>query len=200
LVARRPHSAGVDTTLSAIERDRERAGGLLAGALAHRLFLWLLPFTLVLVAGLGFLEASSKDGPQQLSDHSGIVGIASQSISRAATDAEHTRFIALFVGLPTLYFASVGAIKAFRTVSALAWGVRDDAKWNKPLAVLGSSGSSSPRSPSWSPELPFGTLPPGRAWSPRSWPSSVSSRSRTRDSGCSPDPTPHGPRCFPVLS
>ena len=140
LVARRPHSAGVDTTLSAIERDRERAGGLLAGALAHRLFLWLLPFTLVLVAGLGFLEASSKDGPEQLSDHSGIVGIASQSISRAATDAEHTRFIALFVGLPTLYFASVGAIKAFRTVSALAWGVRDDAKWNKPLAVLGFLG------------------------------------------------------------
>lgn len=140
LIALRPRSAGVDTTLSAIERDRERAGRLLAGALAHRLFLWLLPFTLVLVAGLGFLEASSKDGPKDFSDRTGIVGIASQSISRAAADAEHTRFFALFIGLPALYFGSIGAIKAFRTVSALAWGVPDDRRWNKPLGVLGFLG------------------------------------------------------------
>jgi uncharacterized BrkB/YihY/UPF0761 family membrane protein len=137
IIALRPRSAGVDTTLSAIERDRERAGRLLAGALAHRLFLWLLPFTLVVVAGLGFLEASSRDGPRDFSEHVGIVGIASQSISRAADDAEHTRFFALLIGLPALYLGSVGAIKAFRTVSALAWGVPDDRKWNRPLNVLG---------------------------------------------------------------
>src|SRR5262249_4173427 len=60
---RRPRTPSVDATLSPYERDRERAGFLLAGALAYRLFLWLLPFTLVIVGGLGFLEAASHDQP-----------------------------------------------------------------------------------------------------------------------------------------
>src|SRR6266566_2930339 len=59
--ARRPRVRSVDATLSAYERDRDRAGFLLAGALAYRLFLWLLPFTFLLVGGLGFLEAADHD-------------------------------------------------------------------------------------------------------------------------------------------
>jgi uncharacterized BrkB/YihY/UPF0761 family membrane protein len=134
--ARRPHIRSVDATFAAMERDRERAGWLLAGALAHRLFLWLLPFTLVLVAGLGFLESANHDSPSDLADSVGVVGLASESISRAAADAEHARFVALFVGVPTLYLASIGAIKAFRTVSALIWGVPNDRIPRKPLAAL----------------------------------------------------------------
>jgi uncharacterized BrkB/YihY/UPF0761 family membrane protein len=140
LEARRPHVRGVDATFSALERDRERAGCLLAGALAYRLFLWLLPFTLVLVAGLGFLASASEDGPKDLADRIGVVGIAAESISRAGADAEQARFIALFVGIPALYLASVAAIRAFRTVSSLAWGVPNVPARKKPLAVLGFLG------------------------------------------------------------
>lgn len=130
----------VDATLSAYERDRDRAGFLLAGALAYRLFLWLLPFTLVLVGGLGFLEASDHDNPSDLADRLGVVGLASQSVSEAAADAEHARFIALLIGIPALYLASLGAIKAFRAVSALAWGIPAGPLGRKPLAVLGCLG------------------------------------------------------------
>ena len=35
------------------DRDADVGGGIIAGALAYRLFIWLLPFALVLVAGLG---------------------------------------------------------------------------------------------------------------------------------------------------
>jgi len=41
--ARRPRVRSVDATLSAYERDRDRAGFLLAGALAYRLFRWCSP-------------------------------------------------------------------------------------------------------------------------------------------------------------
>ena len=41
--ARRPRVRSVDATLSAYERDRDRAGFLLAGALAYRLFRWCFP-------------------------------------------------------------------------------------------------------------------------------------------------------------
>jgi uncharacterized BrkB/YihY/UPF0761 family membrane protein len=138
--ARRPRVRGVDATLSAYERDRDRAGFLLAGALAYRLFLWLLPFTLVIVAGLGFLEASDHDNPSDLADNLGVVGLASKSVSEAAADAEHTRFIALLIGIPVLYLASLAVMKAFRTVSALAWGVPAGPVGRKPLAVLGVLG------------------------------------------------------------
>jgi uncharacterized BrkB/YihY/UPF0761 family membrane protein len=133
---RRPRVRSVDATLSAYERDRDRAGFLLAGALAYRLFLWLLPFTLLIVGGLGFLEASSHDDPSNLADHLGVVGLASKSVSQAAADAEHARFFTLLIGIPALYLASLGAIKAFRAVSALAWGVPTSPIRHKPLAVL----------------------------------------------------------------
>jgi uncharacterized BrkB/YihY/UPF0761 family membrane protein len=134
--ARRRHVKSVDATFAVFERDRERAGWLLAGALAHRLFLWLLPFTLVLVAGLGFLASANRESPSDLAESVGVVGLAADSIARAAADAERARFIALFVGLPALYLATVGAIKAFRTVSALAWGVPAGPVQRAPLAVL----------------------------------------------------------------
>jgi uncharacterized BrkB/YihY/UPF0761 family membrane protein len=137
---RRPRVRSVDATLGAYERDRDRAGFLLAGALAYRLFLWLLPFTLVIVAGLGFLEASDHDNPSNLADDLGVVGLASKSVSEAAADAEHARFIALLIGISALYLASLGAIKAFRAVSALAWGVPTGPPGRKPLAVLGCLG------------------------------------------------------------
>ena len=138
--ARRPRVPSVDATLSAYERDRDRAGFLLAGALAYRLFLWLLPFTLVIVGGLGFLEASSHDKPSDLADNLGVVGLASKSVSEAAADAEHARYVVLAIGIVALYVASLGAIKAFRTVSALAWGVHAGPIGRKPLAVLGCLG------------------------------------------------------------
>ena len=130
----------VDATLSAYERDRDRAGFLLAGALAYRLFLWLLPFTLLIVGALGFLEASDHESPSDLADNLGVVGLASKSVSEAAADAEHARFIVLLIAIPALYVASLGALKAFRAVSALAWGVPAGPLRRKPLAVLGSLG------------------------------------------------------------
>jgi len=130
----------VDATLSAYERDRDRAGFLLAGALAYRLFLWLLPFTFLLVGGLGFLEAAGHDNSSDLADKLGVVGLASKSVSEAAADAEHARFIVLLIGIPALYLASLGAIKAFRAVSALVWGVPAEPLGRKPLAVLGVLG------------------------------------------------------------
>jgi uncharacterized BrkB/YihY/UPF0761 family membrane protein len=137
---RRPRVRSVDATLSAYERDRDRAGFLLAGALAYRLFLWLLPFTLLIVGGLGFLEASDHDNPSDLAANLGVVGLASKSVSDAAADAEHTRYIVLIIGIPALYLASIGAIKAFRAVSALAWGVPAGPLGRKPLAALGFLG------------------------------------------------------------
>ena len=50
----------VHVLLDTYDRDRRRAGGLLSGGVAFRLFVWALPFSLVLVTSLGFLADSTQ--------------------------------------------------------------------------------------------------------------------------------------------
>ncbi len=100
LEAQRPTQPVVDVAFCTIERDIQRGGGLMAGALAYRFFFWLLPFCLVLVAGIGFLASADESAPQDLARSFGVVGFAAQSISDAAETSSRSRWWALAVGLP----------------------------------------------------------------------------------------------------
>jgi hypothetical protein len=55
----------VDATFQMVDRDLELGGGIIAGALAYRLFIWLLPLALVAVAGLGIAADASSNSPEQ---------------------------------------------------------------------------------------------------------------------------------------
>ena len=50
--AERQRHESVDVLFDMADRDLEAGGGIIAGALAYRLFLWLLPVALVSVGGL----------------------------------------------------------------------------------------------------------------------------------------------------
>src|SRR4051794_26907985 len=80
--ARERHSA-LDAAFEAVARDSEVGGGIIAGALAYRFFIWLLPFALVLVVGLGLTADAAGDSPVDAAKTLGIAGIVSQSISSA---------------------------------------------------------------------------------------------------------------------
>ena len=67
-----------------VDRDAEVGGGIIAGALAYRLFIWLLPFALVLVAGLGFAADAADSSPESAADELGLGGLVSSSIEGAA--------------------------------------------------------------------------------------------------------------------
>src|SRR5580765_7200151 len=64
----RSRHRSVDTLFEMADRDNEVAGGIIAGALAYRLFIWLLPLALVLVAGLGIAADSASESPEQAAD------------------------------------------------------------------------------------------------------------------------------------
>ena len=57
LLTARDEHVTVKLVIDALREDRNTGGALLAGALAFRLFLWLLPAGLVVVALLGFTSA-----------------------------------------------------------------------------------------------------------------------------------------------
>jgi uncharacterized BrkB/YihY/UPF0761 family membrane protein len=101
--------------------DRAIAGSELAGALAYRLFLWLLPFVLVLVAGLGVYSDVSDQTPREVAERLGLAGLVVQSVAAAATSS--ARWYALLIGIPILLYLTRSLLRSVVAVHRLAWGL-----------------------------------------------------------------------------
>ena len=104
---------------AAYERDRDIGGGLLAGAIAFRLFVWLAAFLVVIVSILGFIDAAGGDAAATLGD-SGITAIAASEITQAASDVQRSRWLLLLAGLYALFSTSRTMVRALWTASAIA--------------------------------------------------------------------------------
>lgn len=98
--------------------DRDAGGALLAGALAFRLFLWLLPAGLVVVALLGF---SSAEQVSQALSGSGLGGVTTSTIAQAAAQAQQGRWVLLVLGVTGLWSASVDLARVMWIGTGLAW-------------------------------------------------------------------------------
>jgi hypothetical protein len=77
----RPRIPALDAAFDIRAYDQEVGGGLLAGALAFRLFLWLVPFALVSVTALGWLVQGTEVSQADLASRYGVTG------SRRSTSA-----------------------------------------------------------------------------------------------------------------
>lgn len=121
--ATRPRVPPLDAALTTVEQDRDRGGALLAGAIAFRMFLWLLPAGLVFVAGLGFAASYGDSAATTVAHNAGLASVAAKSIQEAADQADHTKWFALIAGTYFLYGASASLLKAIAVTHALAWGV-----------------------------------------------------------------------------
>jgi uncharacterized BrkB/YihY/UPF0761 family membrane protein len=104
--------------LATLDNDRRAGGALLAGALAFRLFLWLLPACLVVVGGLGFLQSSDA---QQAAREAGLSGFATSTISSATAQAHEARWVLLVTGLVALFYSSVTLARTMWVATTLAW-------------------------------------------------------------------------------
>ena len=104
--------------LTAVDHDRVTGGPLLAGALAFRLFLWLLPACLVVVGCLGFFRPGDT---RRLASNAGMSGFAASTISSAATQAHEARWVLLVTGLFALFYASLTLARAMWVATTLAW-------------------------------------------------------------------------------
>ena len=72
--ARARHTV-VDLGFTLVERDSAIGGGLLAGALAYRLFVFLLPTALLLVSGLGLYAGYADKSPSTIATRRATDGI-----------------------------------------------------------------------------------------------------------------------------
>jgi len=134
LVAARPETPLIDAGFELYERDSRIAGGMLAGAVAFRLFLLVVPLLLILVAGLGFLHASGTE--RSASTELGFSQTLVSTMSTVGQNAERGRWVTLWVGLVAAVFAVRTMIKSLRIVHNLAWGTTRKPSANRPVDLV----------------------------------------------------------------
>jgi uncharacterized BrkB/YihY/UPF0761 family membrane protein len=102
-------------------RDREIAGSVLAAALAYRIFIWLLPLALVLVAGLGLF--GSADAAHAVNDL-GVSGVVASSVSQTAHTGSWFGRLALIVsGTVVFLYESYILLRTLRAIAAFSWRI-----------------------------------------------------------------------------
>jgi membrane protein len=115
----RARHRSLDAVFEMVDRDSEVGGGIIAGALAYRLFIWLLPLALIAVAGLGFAADATADSPEQTAESLGLKGLISSSIANAANSPN--RWYALLVGVPALVWATRSVLRVLIGAHRLVW-------------------------------------------------------------------------------
>ena len=105
------------------EEDKGRGGGLLAGGLAYRMFIWLLPAALVASSLMRLIAEIGGKTPSATARDLGMGAAVASSVNRAAVEAGRAAPILLIVGLVIMLWASRGVLKALRLVSTIAWGI-----------------------------------------------------------------------------
>jgi uncharacterized BrkB/YihY/UPF0761 family membrane protein len=112
-----------------LDRSRQTAASVLAGALAFRFFLTLLPLTLVSVVGLGYLK-SVGGTPADAVKQFGIKGVLASTINDSASFSDPGRTTILVLGLLAVFSGARTTAATVRAIHALAWGVPVQ-RWRK---------------------------------------------------------------------
>ena len=121
--ARRADSASIDTAFEAVERDAQTGGGVLAAAVAFRLFMFLVPYAFVMVTGFGLASTAAGQDPKDAARSAGIGGLLASAVANASTLSLANRLFALVVGGIALAFTARSFVRVLWIVHRLIWRV-----------------------------------------------------------------------------
>jgi uncharacterized BrkB/YihY/UPF0761 family membrane protein len=136
LEAKRPDSRVVDAVLGAFERDAAAGGGVLAGAVAFRVFLFMIPYVFLLVVVFGLGASATSDDPGALARRAGIGGIAGKAFEGIGELSTGERVVSFLVVTLALLLATRALLKVLRIVHALVWKTRA----GKPPSMMRAAG------------------------------------------------------------
>jgi uncharacterized BrkB/YihY/UPF0761 family membrane protein len=124
LEAKRPNSRVIDAALGAFERDVAAGGGVLAGAVAFRVFLFMIPYVFLVVVIFGLGASAGDEDPGSLARDAGIGGLAGKAFDSIGELSTGQRIVSFFVAAFALLLATRALLKVLRIVHALVWHTR----------------------------------------------------------------------------
>jgi len=129
----------VEFWISLAEGDASIGGGLLAGAIAYRLFVLLLPTSLLLVSGLGLYAGSVDKKPGEVAKEAGLHGLVGSQVTHTASG--HGRAIVFVLMIPAVLYALATLYRALARVYAIVWlgSARGTRLSPRAVAVLGGA-------------------------------------------------------------
>jgi len=127
-----PRVPGYAYAMVVLSRDRRHGGGLLAGALAFRLFGALLPLALLVAVLLGYAATVDRTAPEEAGEATGISEALLASVAESSKLTAGTRWVVGLTALVALLWAATSAARAIRAVHSIAWR-GSVARYRRPL-------------------------------------------------------------------
>jgi membrane protein len=119
--ARRGSESLLSAALEAAELDRRRAGGLIAGGIAFRAFLWLLPTALLATGALGVVRDAAHEQPDVIARRLGLGGVVGGSVAGAVDQSSQSTTLLLLSGAVLTVYFGVSLVRALRIACVVAW-------------------------------------------------------------------------------
>src|SRR5215472_9314729 len=123
LNTRRHRSGMVDAGFLVQELDARVGGGILAGALAFRIFLFMVPLVYVAFTVLGAASAAANQDPAQLAKDVGITGVLASAVVQAQDHSAWTLAVLVAGGAVALFLTAGSLVKALYVVHWLIWRI-----------------------------------------------------------------------------
>ena len=118
----RGRSITIDTAFGLAELDEDRGGIVLAGALAFRIFLFIVPYAFTVVVGLGIGSDIADADPVSVARSAGGAGLIATSVADAADLQSWSRLITFLIALYALVWGSRSLVRVLWIAHALVWG------------------------------------------------------------------------------
>ena len=99
-------------------------GAVIAGAVAFRMFLFIVPYVFVIVVGIGVAADAAEEDAGDLARSAGIGGLVAKAVSGAADLSGFERVTALVIGTIALFLGSRALLKVLRLSYGMVWNVR----------------------------------------------------------------------------
>ena len=123
LEERRGRSAIIGAGFDTLDLDVGVGGGILAGAVAFRLFLFLVPFVYIVFTVFGFAARSASQDPEQLAKTVGITGVLASAIVNAQHISPLSQVLLLLGAAGALFLTANSLVKTMFVVHWLVWRV-----------------------------------------------------------------------------
>ncbi len=117
--AARARHTTVDFGFRLFERDASIGGGLLAGALAYRLFVLLLPTALLFVSGLGLYADAADKSTSEAAREAGLHGLIASQVASASSSS--ARWLVFLLIVPAVLYATATLYRALAIVHGIVW-------------------------------------------------------------------------------